>query len=514
MRLVWLPDVRAVALSDLRCSRLNYVAAWLFVFPLLAGGAVAAEAGGDAFVKAVEIAERATVAVLRYGAIQQRGDEFQGTFEPPDLTELLPNEFASGVIIRAAGTNEPLVLTSYHAVMSRVGRQTIGELSPIVIRFWNRRGCSAQVRAADPRSDLCVLEFAPGAINLRPEEIPAVVLGDAGAIRKGQMVLTLGNPYAMARDGSASAGLAMVANSFRQPIPDPVLPPNDFQRKPTIHHLGTLWQLDGRINIGSSGGALVNTDGQLVGLTTSQAAIEGYEKAGGFAIPIDRHVRRIIDGLAKGFEVEYGFLGIEMEDVQYDLPRKLDGLNRPLTAVMAKRVMRFSPADLAGIQDGDLIVSVNGQNTDSRDDLMRMVGLEGPGNLVKLSVLREGQTEPQIVVAQLGKWPVRDDEGIVATQTRYPIWRGLTVDYTTARQKYFTRDTDFQAAVIVLAVKEGSVAQKQGLQAGDLIDAVNGRSVSSPEEFWQLVSATKGTVRLRLPGDRFTGGAKEVKLEE
>ena len=183
--------------------------------------------------------------------------------------------------------------------------------SQIYVRFGNRRGYHARIIAADPRSDLAVLAVDYAALDMKPEQVKPIPLRtDASALRKGQLVLSLGNPYAIARDGSASASWGMISNIARRPAPirqRRLSPP----KAKTIHEYGTLLQVDTRMELGTSGGALVNLRGELVGVTTSLAALEGYEKSVGFAIPIDSFSRRVIETLCRGYKVEYGFLGLQ-----------------------------------------------------------------------------------------------------------------------------------------------------------------------------------------------------------
>src|SRR5262249_37172753 len=136
-----------------------------------------------------------------------------------------------------------------------------------------------------------------------------IKLGDGGAVKKGQFVLALANPFAAGfRDGSPSVSWGMLSNVQRRadvgaPEEQPNLP------RP-LYQLGVLLQTDARLNLGCSGGALLNLHGEMVGLTTARAAISGFETAGGFAMPLDGNLKRIIVKLRQGFEVEDGFLGV------------------------------------------------------------------------------------------------------------------------------------------------------------------------------------------------------------
>ena len=123
-------------------------------------------------------------------------------------------------------------------------------------------------------------------------------------------MICLANPFAAGfRDGSPSASWGIISNLHRRAsgVTSEIERPGV---KPTLHHYGTLIQTDVRLALGCSGGALLNLDGELIGLTTAQAALVGSEAPGGFAVPLDGPMKRIIDVLVRGDEVEYGFLGV------------------------------------------------------------------------------------------------------------------------------------------------------------------------------------------------------------
>ncbi len=115
-----------------------------------------------------------------------------------------------------------------------------------------------------------------------------IALGNAAELKKGQIVISLGNPYAVARDGQASAAWGIVSNLGRKAPATPS--ESDPSGRPTLHHYGTLIQTDAKLNLGTSGGPLLNLKGEMVGLSVVLAAAAGYEAAGGYAIPVDDNV--------------------------------------------------------------------------------------------------------------------------------------------------------------------------------------------------------------------------------
>jgi serine protease Do len=156
-----------------------------------------------------------------------------------------------------------------------------------------------------------------------------------------------------------------------------------------------------------------------------------------------------------------------------------------------------SPAEAAGLRAGDLILSVDGEPTLSELDLMRQVTLHPPNTAVRLAVYRPRPAGELTLTVKLGKWPVHDDEGVIATQRRYPLWRGLAVDYSSGRFKY-SPDSRVLPAVVVTEVLANSPAQGAMLEPGVFITHVNRQPVRTPGEFAEAVRAAKGPVTLWL----------------
>jgi len=429
----------------------------------------------------------------------------RGEFDRPETPDFVPNEFGAGIVVAPLpGSDSRFILTNYHVVRGgpAAGTALKTEDSQIYVRFGDRRGYYARILAADPHSDLAVLSIDYGALGIKPIDLKPIPLRrDASPLQKGQLVLSLGNPYAIARDGAASASFGMIGNVSRRPAP--VRPRDIIGTAPgrTIHEFGTLLQVDTRMDLGTSGGALVNLRGELIGISTSLAAVEGYEKSVGFAIPIDEFSRRIIDTLCRGYEVEYGFLGLTPHTVFPDQLRRYGGNFRQASAVRVYSVIPNSPAANAQVQADDVILDIEGKPLLDQYDLMRYIGMYGPDATVRLKIWRPREGHELTLAAKLGKWPVVDDDAIIATSQRYPPWRGITVDYPTGRSKYFGWPFQFKDAVLVTNVAARSPAQAAGLTEGDFIVNVNGTPVRTPAEFYDAVKRFDGDVTFEL-GDR------------
>lgn len=414
----------------------------------------------------------------------------------PGSSDFIPNEFGSGILIAPLPESDKrFILTNQHVVKGGpvVGASQRASDSRLYVRFSNRRGYYAEIFAADPRSDLAVLTVDQEALNVPGSSLKPIQLGNASDVHKGQIVLTLGNPYAVARDGSASAGWGIVSNIARRPQPmESTLIDPQARADDTMLHLGTLLQIDTRLNLGTSGGAVVNLKGELIGVTTALAALEGYETSVGYALPLDDATRRIIETLARGQEVEYGFLGVSPEDVLPEELQRLSGRFQQVSAVGLLRVFPNSPASLGGLMAADVVLAVNGQPVYDRYDLMRLVSELGPAAEAHLTVWRERTGENLDLTVTLGKWPVVNEEQIIAPNPRHPPWRGLTIDYPTGRRKFLPQPIHrLPNGVLVTTVAAQSPAEQAGLQPGDFISRVDQTPVRTPDEFYRSVRNTE-----------------------
>lgn len=455
----------------------------------------------DAITKAVEKADPCIVAIatVRHShrliprqparnPFNLKPDRIQAS--NPNADGFKPREFGTGIVVaNPKKPGERLILTNYHVVKGgrpfKTGTHSTWNAT-IHVWFNRHQKTEAHIFAADPRSDLAILKFDMSKLGLAPADIPALPLPRNNRIRKGQFVIALGNPYAVAsHDGSPSVSLGMVSNVSRFPFAE------TKDDKTTIHHFGTLLHVDTRLGPGSSGGALLNRHGELIGITTSLASLEGYESTVGYAIPVDKSTRRIIDDLIRGYEVEYGFLGVRMQDADFRLPR----YGQRGVGVEVSGVMDASPAEEGGIRGGDVLLSVNSRPLYEQSDLFREIGLVAPGELAHIRAYRNGRDIALRV--KVGKWPVDDDEGIIASEERFPVWRGLHVDWPTSRKGGFDQDKPYPQAVYVRKVEANTPGSQ--IEAGQFITSINSQRVKTPAEFNDAAQkAGRGAVVVRL----------------
>jgi len=444
----------------------------------------------EAMAAAIARAEKSVVSIARVADKGNQAADIQPDFlgrprlgfpQGPHDPDFIPTGFATGVVV-----GKRLVVTNHHVL-------ALGEPSRFYITTPSRKVYAAIIKGADSYSDLAVLEVVEPDSD---DDFAPITFGDGGALRKGQFVVALGNPYAIARDGQASASWGIVSNLQRKAAPQPG--DNGLQpTRPTLQHFGSLIQTDVKLNLGASGGALVNLKGEMVGLTTSLAAVAGYEQAAGYAIPVDEAFRETIAKLKNGEERTHGLLGITFH--------REEGI--PASGVRVDAIYDAGPAGQAGIRKNDIITRIDDRPIRDGDDLLLSIGRLSAGRRARVTIERDGRViERQVTLA---KFPV---PGATVVTNPTPSWRGMTVDYGTVLLEFPARaiaaDGPRSPCVIVREVVEGSPAWEAGLRRGMLIDHVGAASVETPDEFREAVAGKEGDVVLRLAA----GTAKQDKI--
>jgi len=391
--------------------------------------------------------------------------------------EHVPESYGSGIAIDASG----LILTNAHVVRNA---------TKVYVRLPGNRGSYADIHASDPRSDLAVLRLLDPPGDLKP-----LKFGDGGRARKGEMVVVLSNPFAAGfRDGSPSAAGGMIANIRRRVSGQK----SELERDRQLHHLGILLQVDTKLDLGCSGGALLNLKGEMIGLTTALAALSGTDVPGGFAIPLDDGIRRIIEVLKRGEEVEYGFLGVT--------PLAEPGNQR---GVRVTNVLQGSPAQLGRLAANDLIVGIDGKPVQDTDDLFYLIGTGLAGNTVRLDVLRGGGKQAFPIAVKLAKYYLA---GPIIAAHRPPARAGLRVDYTSIiSQRGAPWARSVPAGVVIREVVPNSPADKAQLQTDKVITHVDKQPVFNPAEFYAAMAKAGPSVAISFRDAE--GREEQVKLD-
>jgi S1-C subfamily serine protease len=377
-----------------------------------------------------------------------------------ETAEAISFDFGSGVVIGDEGQ----ILTAFHVVRGA---------ARLAVRASDRQQFDAEIIAADPRSDLAVIVpiAVPGSL---PPRLKPIGLGNAEQLRKGSFLIALGNPFNAAQDGRPSASWGILSNIARRVMPEPDEFPNP-PKPPKFPTYPTLLQLDSKLNLGMSGGAVVNMKGELVGLTTTASSPAGFDAMAGYAVPMDRLGRRAVETLRQGKEIEYGLLGIRSRG------------GPPSNRVM--EITPNSPADQGQLLAGDEIIAVNETPVVDWDTLILAINTHGPGDEVRLKIRRNGQETTKTVV--LVKYPI--DPDTIATN-RPPAWRGIRVDYLSTISA--TTGDERAGGVVVTEVQDESPAARAGLKKFQVIRQVDKTPVSSPPAFAREIADRDGPVTL------------------
>jgi serine protease Do len=479
-------------------------------------GPAALSALQDVMVTAIDKAQRSVVAIARVRKSERSLRAPDDVADPlrldaaplgflgetnPASPDFVPNEFATGVVLDRDGN----IVTNYHV---------LGDPTQNDYYVWVQQRpfkvthveVPQEVKAGDPWTDLAVLKIAASDLEPMP-------LGDASTLRKGMIVIALGNPYGIARDGEVSASWGIVSNLRRATAPDPRTANTGAERS-TLDQYGTLIQTDARLDWGTSGGALVNLQGEMVGLTTSLSAMVGYEQPAGFAIPVDDAFRKTVDTLKQGRVPSFGFLGVQ--------PEHLPLADRQAGHFGARvlRVVPGTPAQTAGLKTDDVITHVNNTRVYDKNSLFRELSRLPADESVTLTYERREmlRQRPKVMTTSV----VLSKKYIAAphppfAQVSDPLWRGLRVEYPSALPPQLSTQgaqaVDPQGCVAVAEVVRDSPAWKAGLRTGQYISHVGTRRVSKPAEFYDAVTNQPGDVNLQMTAGDEPSARRTVPAE-
>lgn len=374
----------------------------------------------------------------------ERGFPGGGGQPPP---ERQAQSLGSGFIISKDG----YVLTNNHVVAGA---------DEIFVRLSDRRELAAELVGADPRSDLALLKVEAGA------DLPVVRMGKSSELKTGEWVLAIGSPFGF--EYSVTAGIVSAKGRS--------LPKESYV--PFI-------QTDVAINPGNSGGPLFNLKGEVVGINSQIFTRSGGFMGLSFAIPVDVAMD-VVEQLKNDGAVRRGWLGVVIQEVNKDLAESF-GLERPAGALVAQ-IQPDGPGDKGGLQVGDVILKINGQDIVMSSDLPHAVGRIRPGSQATMDIIRDRKR--QKLKVKIGALP--DDEAAVnmpGTTTPNgatgPDNRlALAVSELTAEQK---KSLDISAGVVVREVRPGPGAMI-GLRPGDVITSLNNRPVESVADFKSITA--------------------------
>lgn len=374
---------------------------------------------------------------------------------PPSTSQRIFAQ-GSGFII----TPDGYIVTNNHVVENA---------TKIMVKLYDETEYEARVIGTDPQSDVAV-------IKIPAKSLPIVKLGDSDKVEVGEWVVAMGNPLGLSHSLSAGIISAVGRNSMGLA---------DYE---------SFIQTDAAINVGNSGGPLINLEGNVIGINTAIASRTGGYMGIGFAIPINM-AKTVIDQLMLDGKVVRGFLGVKIQPLTQDLADSFGIKSK--NGILVAEAMPDSPASKAGLQQGDVIVSLDGKEVKNvgkfRNDVAGML----PDSKHNLSVVRKGKTVTVPIV--IGNLDANAATVASATDVQATTVKklGLTVQNITP-DIAGKIGTEPGVGVIISDIETDSIAQFSRLARGMVILEVNGERINSAQQFKGSVEKSKKPLRLLM----------------
>jgi serine protease DegQ len=388
-------------------------------------------------------------------------DPFFGRFfEGPDAPLALPNvprqSIGSGVIIDGA---QGLVVTNHHVVQGA---------DSIVVTLSDRREFNAMLVGSDAGTDVALLR-----VMADDEAFSEIPIGDSSGLAVGDYVVAIGNPFGLGQTATAGIVSALGRHSGVN-----------------VESYEDFIQTDASINPGNSGGALVDINGQLLGVNTAILSGTGGNIGIGFAIPSNM-VREVVEQLLEHGNVQRGRIGIAIQDVTPGLAQALE-LATDRGAIVTQ-IEPGSSAEQAGIEAGDVIVAIDGQPIDNTADLRNEIGLTRAGGSVEVTTMRGGErnTVRATVAAETASGAAR---ARAADPASVSLLAGATIMELPADHPAYGR----VRGVWVSAVAAGSAAARFDLRADDVITGVNREPITSVADLASALNDARPPIALQV----------------
>lgn len=382
----------------------------------------------------------------------------------------------SGVII----THDGYIMTNNHVIAEAKKIEVAVEIDG------NTRNFTAEVIGADPLTDVALIKI--NATGLKP-----AVLGDSAGIRVGDVVLAAGAPMELSR--SVTQGIVSALGRSNEGIVN----------RGKVRGYEDFIQTDASINPGNSGGPLVDAMGRVIGISTAILSRTGMNAGIGFAIPINMAMNIVEDLLDDG-SVQRGFLGVQIQDLTPALAERMDVKEQGGAVVMM--VGADSPAEKAGIQLEDVILSINNQKVGNSSRLRLIVSGTRPGTAIPIELLRNGkrmtvtatlETLPEEALSETGSGRGLPRKGTAQPKdTTSELVTGVIVQNLSKALRERHDVPDNVNGVIVTTINAGSRAAAMGLEEGDIISHINRKPVTAATEARTLAKESGKNVLLRV----------------
>ena len=415
-----------------------------------------------------DVAEKANPAVVTITAekVIKMDDQFKQFGDFPFFHQQFPDQeyssqaLGSGVIVDA---NKGYVLTNNHVIENA---------KEIQIQLIDKRIVPAKILGTDPKSDLAVLQ-------IEAKNVTHITLGNSDELRVGEWVLAVGSPFSANLSHTVTAGIvSALGRSY-------VMPGND--------HYENFIQTDAAINPGNSGGALVNLDGELIGINTAIATggMERSNRGVGFAIPSNMIKKVMSDLIDKGYVVR-SWLGVYIQPVEDKVARALNLSNRD--GALVSDIVKDSPAEKAGLKTGDVIIKFNGEKVTDPSHLKNIVSSTAPGEKRKVVIVRDGNWETFLVKLE----ELEQESTTLATSDNNTSSLGIEVqNISNSLAEKYSIDPE-SPGVLVTDINQKSNAFEVGIRVGDIITRVGTKKVTSTKSFNSFIKNMEGQDSLLL----------------
>ncbi|MEZ9819783.1 DegQ family serine endoprotease [Shewanella sp. 10N.286.45.A1] len=428
--------------------------ATLTLAPVVSQAAIPLAVGGEAIPSLAPMLQKTTPAVVAVAVSgthvskQKVPDAFRYFFGPNAPREQVQERpfkgLGSGVIIDA---KEGYIVTNNHVIKGA---------DEILIGLHDGREVEAKLIGTDAESDIALLQ-------VEAKNLTALKRADSDKLQVGDFAVAIGNPFGLGQTVTSGIVSAMGRSGLG------------------IEMLENFIQTDAAINSGNSGGALVNLNGELIGINTAIVAPGGGNVGIGFAIPANM-VNNLVEQIIEHGEVRRGVLGVLGQDLTSELAKGF-GIETQHGGFI-NEVMPDSAADKAGIKVGDIIVSVNGRKIKSFQELRAKVATMGAGSKVEFGLIRDGDEET--VTAVLGE---STQTAEAAAGAVHPMLQGAKLENSNG------------SGVSITDVAQGSPAAASGLIKGDVIVGVNRSKVKNLKSLKSVLEDQKGSVALKIQRD-------------
>jgi Do/DeqQ family serine protease len=416
--------------------------------------------GGVSFVAAAALSTPCVVHIkTKIQVMVQYQDPFHGFFGSDFYKPRAHNQESSGsgVIISSDG----YIATNYHVIQNA---------TEIEVTLRNKNTYKAKVIGRDKDTDLALLK-------IEENELPAMQIANSDSVLVGEWVLAVGNPFNL--ESTVTQGIVSAKGRSL----------NMGKEGNAQNPIQSFIQTDAAVNPGNSGGALVNLNGELIGINTAIASPTGTYAGYAFAVP-SNIVKKVIEDLMKHGNVQRAFLGIQSVPLTSELAKKLS-LPSP-NGVLIKNVFEGSAADASGLKANDVITKVNSISVTSFPELLEQISTHRPGEKIKVEYIRNGvlANTDAILKNELNTTEILNTSATVAHKL------GIKTQSLTEQEILNYRIT---GGLKVMKINHGIIAKSSDMKPGFIITSMNDIEVKSESDFNKIISQSQGN-KLVLEG--------------